>query len=71
MVLDGNSAKKCRINDGVPQGSVIYINYLPGVICNLATYVKRELVYDFLQQLECDPRDTVDADRKLILGKLD
>ena len=55
------------IIDGVSQGSVICINYLPGVIFTIAIYAKCHRAYDFLQQLECDPWDTMDEGRKLIV----
>ena len=67
MVLDWKSSQECRVNAGVPQGSILcptlfllYINDFPDdVICNIAIYAddttlhsKFDQASDMWQQLQ-------------------
>ena len=52
MVLDGKSSQEYPVNAGVPQGSILgsalfllYINYLPDVICDIAIYADDDTLY--------------------------
>ena len=87
MVLDGKSAQEYPVNAGVPHSpilgptlSLLHINDLPDVICNIAIYAddatlysKCDLASDVWQQLELaselesDLRDTVDRGRKWLV----
>ena len=66
VILDGKSSQEYLVNPGVPQafnlGStlfILYVDYLPDVICNIAIYANDTTVYskcdqtsDLWQQLE-------------------
>ena len=89
MVLDGNSSQKYPVNAGIPlQGSILgptifqlYINDLPGVICNIAIYANDTTLYskyydqasglwqqlELASELESNLRDTVDRGRKWLI----
>ena len=52
MILDGKSSQQYSVNAGAPLGSILgpilfllYINDLPHVICNTATYVDDTTLY--------------------------
>ena len=80
MVLYGKSSQEYPVNAGVPQGSILgptffilYINDLPNVICDIATYADDTNLYcgcdqasdlwqqlELASQLESHLRDTVD-----------
>ena len=57
MVLDSKSLLEYPVNDGVPQAYIVgltlfllYINYLPHVICNIAIYVDDTTFYSRCHQ---------------------
>ena len=66
VVLDGKFSQEYPVNAGDSEGSILcpilfllYINYLPDVICNIAIYAddttlysKCDQAYDLRQQLE-------------------
>ena len=87
VVLDGKSSQEYPVNAGVPQGSIVgptlsllYINDLPDVICDIAIYAddtslcsKCDQASDLWEQLELaselesDLRDTVDWGKKSLV----
>ena len=85
MVLDGKSSQEYPVNAEVPQGSILgptlfllYINDLPDVICDTATYADDKILnvtkqsnlwqqLELTSELETDLQDTADWGKKWLV----